>query len=87
MNMRRIKILLIRWFQGLGFAAFLTVLLIGAKLTNHLAWSWGWAVSPIWLSLIFTLTPIVLGLFGMGFISLLAWMFGQDKGKPHDHNH
>ena len=30
----------------------LCVLFVGLKLTGHIAWSWLWVTSPIWISLI-----------------------------------
>lgn len=35
---------------GIGFAGLLTVLFIGLKLTGHVAWSWWWVLSPLWIS-------------------------------------
>jgi len=34
---------------GIGFAGLLTVLFIGLKLTGHIAWSWWWVLSPLWI--------------------------------------
>jgi hypothetical protein len=36
--------------NGIGFVGLLTILFIGLKLTNHIAWSWWWVLSPIWMS-------------------------------------
>ena len=30
------------------FLSFLTLLFIGLKLTDYIAWSWLWVLSPIW---------------------------------------
>ena len=35
---------------GIGFAGLLTVLFVGLKLTGHIAWSWWWVLSPLWIS-------------------------------------
>jgi hypothetical protein len=35
---------------GAGFASLLTVLFIGLKLTGHIAWSWWWILSPLWIT-------------------------------------
>lgn len=35
---------------GIGFVGLLTILFIGLKLTNFIAWSWWWVLSPIWIS-------------------------------------
>ncbi len=76
MNLKRLRLLFWRWIQSLGFSTFLTTLLVIAKLTHHLAWTWLWIVSPIWLHLAFTLSLPILGLLGMGFISVIAWLLG-----------
>ncbi len=34
---------------GIGFCSLLTVLFIGLKLTDHIDWSWGWVLSPLWI--------------------------------------
>jgi hypothetical protein len=36
---------------GIGFAGLLTILFIGLKLTNYIAWSWVWVLSPLWIGL------------------------------------
>lgn len=36
---------------GIGFLGLLTILFIGLKLTGHIAWSWWWVLSPIWIPL------------------------------------
>ena len=36
----------------IGFAHLLTLLFIGAKLTGHIAWSWWWVLSPLWICFI-----------------------------------
>ena len=33
----------------IGFAGLLTILFIGLKLTNVIAWSWLWVLSPLWI--------------------------------------
>ena len=35
---------------GIGFVGLLTTLFIGLKLTNFIAWSWWWVLSPFWIS-------------------------------------
>ena len=35
---------------GIGFAGALTLLFIGLKLGNVIAWSWWWVLSPLWIS-------------------------------------
>lgn len=34
----------------------LTVLFVGLKLTGHIAWSWWWVLSPLWLPIVVFLT-------------------------------
>jgi hypothetical protein len=36
---------------GIGFVGLLTVLFIGLKLTNFIAWSWWWVLSPMLITL------------------------------------
>ena len=36
---------------GVGFFGLLALLFIGLKLTGHIAWSWWWVLSPIWIPL------------------------------------
>ena len=45
---------------GIGFTGLLTVLFVGLKLTNVIAWSWWWVLSPIWIS--FLLLIIILSI-------------------------
>jgi hypothetical protein len=33
-------------------SVLLTVLFVGLKLTNYIAWSWVWVFSPIWISIV-----------------------------------
>ena len=39
----------------IGFCGLLTVLFIGLKLTGHIAWSWLWVLSPLWIPFAFVL--------------------------------
>lgn len=49
--------------SGIGFCGLLTVLFVGLKLTNHIAWSWWWVLSPLWVGLaILLIVVLVLGL-------------------------
>lgn len=40
---------------GIGFAGLLTIAFIVLKLTNYIAWSWWWVLSPIWISVLIAL--------------------------------
>lgn len=52
------------WLGGgqVGFLGMLTVLFIGLKLTGHIAWSWWWVLSPLWIP------PALFG----GFVAICA---------------
>ena len=43
---------------GIGFLGLLTVLFIGLKLTNVIAWSWAWVLAPIWMPLLIALVAL-----------------------------
>ena len=45
--------------NGIGFVGLLTVLFIGLKLTNYIAWSWLWVLSPIWISVVVAIFFII----------------------------
>jgi len=45
--------------EGIGFVGLLTVLFIGLKLTGHIAWSWWWVLSPVWISAAITIGILV----------------------------
>ena len=42
-------------YNGIGFLPLLAIAFIVLKLTNVIAWSWWWVLSPIWI-------PICLGI-------------------------
>ena len=51
------------------FPALLTILFIGLKLTGHIAWSWWWVLSPLWIPAVIVITVgIVAVLLGGKFI-------------------
>jgi hypothetical protein len=35
--------------MNISISALLTVLFVGLKLTNYIAWSWWWVLSPLWI--------------------------------------
>ena len=45
---------------GVGFTGLLTVLFVGLKLTNVIAWSWWWVLSPLWISLLLSTIMIII---------------------------
>jgi len=47
---------------GIGFCGLLAVLFVGLKLTGHIAWSWWWVLSPLWLPMA-TLVVVAFSLF------------------------
>lgn len=46
---------------GIGLPGLLTVLFVGLKLTNVIAWSWWWVLSPIWIPLLLLITILIIG--------------------------
>ena len=48
--------------SGIGFIGLLTVLFVGLKLTGHIAWSWVWVLSPLWIGFVFA-GVIILAIF------------------------
>lgn len=52
---------------GIGLAGLLAVLFIGLKLTGHIAWSWWWVLSPLWIS-------AALGLLLLTVIFIIAYL-------------
>jgi hypothetical protein len=47
---------------GSLLAVGLTILFVGLKLTEHIAWSWLWVLSPLWILALVTLVFIVIAL-------------------------
>lgn len=47
---------------GIGLPGLLTVLFVGLKLTNVIAWPWIWVLSPIWISFLLATIIIILAL-------------------------
>lgn len=54
---------------GPGFLGLLTILFIGLKLTGHIAWSWWWVLSPLWIPLAILVVALVI----LGIIALVAY--------------
>jgi hypothetical protein len=46
---------------GIGFTGLLTVLFVGLKLTNVIAWSWWWVLSPLWIPLLLLIIILIIG--------------------------
>ena len=47
---------------GVGFFGLLAIAFIVLKLTNVIAWSWLWVLSPLWIPAAFILAVVVLWL-------------------------
>ena len=41
-----------RGSRGMGLSSVLLVVFIILKLTNNIAWSWLWVLSPLWIPLV-----------------------------------
>ena len=49
--------------KGMGPLSTLTMIFVVLKLTNNLAWSWGWVLSPLWMPFfIVVVLAILIGL-------------------------
>jgi hypothetical protein len=46
---------------GIGFPGLLTVLFVGLKLTNVIAWPWLWVLSPLWIPLLLLMVILIVG--------------------------
>ena len=53
--------------SGIGFVGLLTIAFVVLKLTKHIAWSWVWVLSPVWIS-----AAAVLGIIGVGLLVILV---------------
>lgn len=57
---------------GIGFMGLLAILFIGLKLTGHIAWSWWWVLSPLWL-------PLAVGLGIWAICATIIWVIEGRK--------
>jgi len=57
---------------GIGFTGLLTLLFVGLKLTNVIAWSWLWVLSPIWIPLLLMAVILIMILIIEGVFA--AWL-------------
>jgi hypothetical protein len=53
-----------------SFIYLLSILFIGLKLTGHIAWSWIWVLSPIWIS--FVIAVVFLAIY-------VVWLYKNEK--------
>lgn len=52
-------------YNGIGFLPLLAIAFIVLKLTNVIAWSWWWVLSPIWIPLAAGLIVAIIALIFM----------------------
>ena len=57
---------------GIGFAGLLTIVFIVLKLTGHIAWSWWWVLSPIWISFAFVASVLLIIVIGFLIFKLVS---------------
>lgn len=57
--------------SGVSFLGLLAVLFIGLKLTGVIAWSWLWALAPLWIPTAVVLVILVVLLIFIGLAKLL----------------
>ena len=54
--------------SGIGFTGLLTVLFVGLKLTNVIAWSWWWVLSPLWIPLLLLIGFLIIAAIFTAFL-------------------
>ena len=54
--------------SGIGIVGVLTIIFVVLKLTNLIAWSWWWVLSPLWIGAIIA----VFILFIVGLVVLIT---------------
>jgi hypothetical protein len=45
---------------GIGFSGLLTIVFIVLKLLGKIDWSWGWVLSPLWITALIVIVIVVL---------------------------
>lgn len=50
---------------GIGFVGLLTIVFIILKLTEVIDWSWGWVLSPIWITMGLGLLIVIISLIAL----------------------
>jgi hypothetical protein len=55
---------------GIGFFGLLAIVFITLKLTDYIAWSWWWVLSPLWAPLAVVLAIGLIALVVLGFIKV-----------------
>jgi hypothetical protein len=64
---------------GIGFAGLLTILFIAFKLAGVIGWSWGWVLSPMWISVLLFLACIALPAVFVGLSFIVIWIIAIFK--------
>ena len=54
--------------DGTGFTGLLTVLFVGLNLTNVIAWSWWWVLSPLWIPLLLLIGFLIIAAIFTAFL-------------------
>ena len=47
---------------GLGLSSILGLIFVVLKFTGHITWSWWWVLAPFWISWVFTIILIIIGI-------------------------
>lgn len=55
---------------GIGFLGLLTILFVGLKLTDVIAWSWWWVLAPLWIPWAIILVIVVVIVLVVGIVKL-----------------
>jgi hypothetical protein len=55
---------------GIWFFGLLAIVFITLKLTDYIAWSWWWVLSPLWAPLAVVLAIGLIALVVLGFIKV-----------------
>lgn len=56
--------------SGIGFTGMLTILFVGLKLGDIIAWSWFWVLSPIWITSAVICAILTLGLIALAGLNI-----------------
>jgi len=66
---------------GAGFLSLLAVLFIGLKLTGYIAWSWWWALAPLWMPIAILLGIILFGAISVGLVAGFSAVVKSRRAK------
>lgn len=62
---------------GFPLASILTIIFVLAKLTGHVAWSWWWVFSPLWVGAALSIGVLALVLIIGLFVAIVASICGK----------